>query len=73
MTLMAVDVDELLLVEFRKFAVSKNGRIHGVLKPEVEAALRSYLEKHKTHNLAIALDDRKELIEPSSEDHSKGR
>lgn len=43
MTLMAVDVNEELLKKFRSFAVKKHGRIYGVLKPEVELALRNHL------------------------------
>lgn len=42
-----VDIDDELLQEFRKFAVDKHGRIYRVLKPEVEAALRAYLQAHR--------------------------
>jgi hypothetical protein len=44
MATMVVDVDEQLLKEFRRFAVNKRGKIYGVLKPEVELALRNHLK-----------------------------
>jgi hypothetical protein len=44
MALMVVDVNEQLLKEFRRFAVNKHGKIYGVLKPEVELALRNHLK-----------------------------
>ena len=43
MALLAVDLNEQLLEDFRRFAVNKHGKIYGVLKPEVELALRSHL------------------------------
>jgi len=43
MSLLAVDVDERLLKEFRKFAVAKHGTIYRALKPEIELALRNHL------------------------------
>ena len=45
MTLMVVDVNEQLLKEFRRFAVNRHGKIYGVLRPEVELALRNHLEQ----------------------------
>jgi hypothetical protein len=44
MATMVVDVNEQLLMDFRKFAVNKRGKIYGVLKPEVELALRNHLK-----------------------------
>jgi len=43
MSLLAVDIDERLLMDFRRFAVAKHGRIYRALKPEVELALRNHL------------------------------
>jgi hypothetical protein len=43
MALLNVEIDDQLLQDFRRFAVEKHGRIYGVLKPEVEAALSNYL------------------------------
>jgi len=47
MPLLVVELDEKLLKEFRRFAVNKHGRIHGVLKPEVELALRNHLKQEE--------------------------
>jgi hypothetical protein len=47
MPLLVVNLDEQLLDDFRRFAVNKRGKIHGVLKPEVELALRDHLRKHE--------------------------
>jgi hypothetical protein len=41
--LLVVDLNEDLLKEFRRFAVNKHGKIYGVLKTEVELALRNHL------------------------------
>ena len=49
MALLNVQVNDLLLQEFRKFAVEKHGRIYGVLKPEVEAALAEHMEAHRSN------------------------
>ena len=43
MAVLVVDLDEQLLERFRRFAVNKHGKIYGVLKPEVELALRMHL------------------------------
>jgi hypothetical protein len=43
MALLAVDIDDALLREFRRFAVGKHGTIYRALKPEVELALRNHL------------------------------
>ena len=47
MPLLVVNLDEQLLDEFRRFAVNKRGKIHGVLKPEVELALRNHLKEQE--------------------------
>ena len=47
MELIVVDVNEQLLKEFRRFAVNTRGKIYGVLKPEVELALRNHLKKEE--------------------------
>lgn len=47
MALLNVEVSDPLLRDFRKFAVEKHGRIYGVLKPEVEAALAFYLKNQR--------------------------
>jgi len=44
MPLLVVELDEHLLKEFKRFAVNKRGKIYGVLKPEVELALRNHLK-----------------------------
>jgi hypothetical protein len=43
MSLLAVEIDENLLMDFRRFAVAKHGRIYRALKPEVELALRNHI------------------------------
>jgi hypothetical protein len=43
MSVLVVDLDKHLLESFRRFAVNKHGKIYGVLKPEVELALRNHL------------------------------
>jgi hypothetical protein len=45
MTIMVGDVNEQLLKEFKRFAVNKHGKIYGVLKLEVEQALRNHLKQ----------------------------
>jgi hypothetical protein len=45
MPLLVVELDQELLGALRRYAVEKHGRIHGVLKPEVELALRNHLAK----------------------------
>lgn len=52
MALLAVEIDNVLLKEFRKFAVMKHGTIYRALKPEVELALKNHLEaeKRKSHD-----------------------
>jgi len=47
MSLLAVEIDEGLLKEFRKFAVGKHGTIYRALRPEVELALRNHLKVEK--------------------------
>ena len=47
MSLLVVDLDGHLLERFRIFAVNKHGKIYGVLKPEVELALRRYLDSER--------------------------
>ena len=48
MALLNVEIDEELLQDFRRFAVQKHGRIYGVLKPEVEAALVEHMKIQKS-------------------------
>jgi len=43
MALLVVNLSGDLLDEFRRFAVNKHGKIYGVLKPEVELALKNHL------------------------------
>ena len=43
MSMLVVELDDQLLESFRRFAVNKRGRIYGVLKPEVELALKNHL------------------------------
>jgi hypothetical protein len=50
MALLNVEVNDLLLQDFRKFAVEKHGRIYGVLKPEVEAALVEHMEAQRSRS-----------------------
>jgi hypothetical protein len=45
MALLNVEVEDSLLQDFRRFAVAKHGRIYGVLKPEVEAALADHMKR----------------------------
>jgi len=47
MPLLVIELEEQLLKEFRRFAVNKHGRIRGVLKPEVELALRNHLKQEE--------------------------
>ena len=47
MSLLAVEINDVLLVEFRKFAVEKHGTIYRALRPEVELALRRHLESER--------------------------
>jgi hypothetical protein len=58
MALLNIEIDESLLQDFRKFAVVKHGRIYGVLKPEVEVALRNHLDAQKLHAEALYASDR---------------
>jgi hypothetical protein len=53
MSLLVVNLDEQLLDEFRRFAVNKRGKIHGVLKPEVELALRAHLSRSGKKSEAV--------------------
>ena len=43
MSLLVVEINDQLLKDFRRYAVNKSGKIYGVLKPEVELALRNHL------------------------------
>ena len=45
MTTICIDIDDKLLRDFRRFAVTKHGRIYGVLRPEVEAALADHMKR----------------------------
>lgn len=47
MPLLTVEIEGRLLKEFKTFAVQKHGKIYGVLRPEVENALREHLLAHK--------------------------
>jgi len=47
MSLLVVNLDENLLKEFRSYAAAKHGRLRNALRPEVEAALRKYLDRQK--------------------------
>jgi len=47
MPLLVVELEEQLLKDFKKYAVNKHGKIYGVLKPEVELALRNHLKKEE--------------------------
>jgi hypothetical protein len=47
MALLNVEVNDRLLQDFRKFAVEKHGRIYGVLRPEVEAALVAHMKTQR--------------------------
>ncbi len=48
MALLNVEIEDTLLQDFRRFAVQKHGRIYGVLKPEVEAALAEHMNIQKS-------------------------
>jgi len=50
MGVLNVEIDDTLLQDFRRFAVEKHGRIYGVLKPEVEAALISYMRDQESRS-----------------------
>jgi len=56
MALLAVDLNEQLLEDFRRFAVNKHGKIYGVLKPEVELALRSHLTTQEERAASVEGD-----------------
>ncbi|MBP7069261.1 MAG: hypothetical protein PHX79_02485 [Sphaerochaetaceae bacterium] len=56
MALLAVDLNEQLLEDFRRFAVNKHGKIYGVLKPEVELALRSHLTAQEARAASVEGD-----------------
>ena len=45
MPLLVVELDQDLLGAFRRYAVEKHGKIHGVIKAEVELAIRNHLTK----------------------------
>jgi hypothetical protein len=47
MGLLNVEIEDSLLRDFRRFAVGKHGRIYGVLRPEVEAALSDHMKRQK--------------------------
>jgi len=47
MALLNVEIEDSLLRDFRRFAVDKHGRIYGVMKPEVEAALAEHMKMQK--------------------------
>ncbi len=51
MTTICIDVDDGLLKDFRRFVVEKHGRIHGVLKPEVEIALINHMKAQKSKGI----------------------
>jgi hypothetical protein len=57
MALLVVDIDKQLLERFRRFAVNKRGKIYGVLKPEVELALRDHLLDEKESGSQIGGDE----------------
>jgi hypothetical protein len=46
--LLVVNLDEGLLREFKSHAALKHGRLRNALRPEVEQALKNYLELQKT-------------------------
>jgi hypothetical protein len=46
--LLVVHVSTDLMKAFRKHAVEKYGKIRGVIKPEIDAALRAYLDAQKS-------------------------
>lgn len=50
MGLLNVEIEDSLLKDFRRFAVEKHGRIYGVLRPEVEAALISHMGVQKSRS-----------------------
>jgi hypothetical protein len=47
MALLNVEVNDALLRDFRRFAVEKHGKIYGVLRPEVEAALAEHMKTQR--------------------------
>ena len=56
MALLVVNLSGDLLDEFRRFAVNKHGKIYGVLKPEVELALRSHLTAQEARAASVEGD-----------------
>jgi hypothetical protein len=54
MALLNVEVNDKLLRDFRRFAVEKHGRIYGVLKPEVEAALVEHMKAQRSSSSETA-------------------
>ena len=56
MSLLVVNVDEQLLDNFRRFAVNKHGKIYGVLKPEIELALRNHLTAQEVRATSVEDD-----------------
>ena len=56
MALLAVELNEQLLEDFRRFAVNKRGKIYGVLKPEVELALRNHLTAQEVREASVEGD-----------------
>jgi len=49
-------MDEQLLDNFRRFAVNKHGKIYGVLKPEIELALRNHLTAQEVRATSVEDD-----------------
>lgn len=51
MAVLNVEIDDKLLDDFRRLAVNRRGKIYGVLKPEVELALRNHLVNNQRRDL----------------------
>jgi hypothetical protein len=71
MALLVVDLSGELLDEFRRFAVNKHGKIYGVLKPEVELALRRYLDMQKINAPRKSITDNFESL-CANQEHIEG-
>ncbi|HOE46151.1 MAG TPA: hypothetical protein PLZ59_10075 [Methanothrix soehngenii] len=56
MSQLVVNMDEQLLDNFRRFAVNKHGKIYGVLKPEIELALRNHLTAQEVRATSVEDD-----------------
>jgi hypothetical protein len=56
MTLLVVDLDQQLLAEFRGYAANKHGKLYGVLKYEVELALKNHLATQRNRSKLIEGD-----------------